>query len=363
MDESLHHIRLLAGLEIDPGRTPERFLDRKAASNLAGHLATDLARVLPEAEQTLLVAGAGLFEPSELLRPGLPVWQVLEDLAADMIRQSGFRPQVMALGAHNSRMPHEDLQPPPSRPQGQFIALPLLLVCPAEIAESIETRLEAQLFESGSIDPPALALLHAQAGIESVHGQLLTLHDLIALQHVQFDSAGLGAFWPVVEHVLLTGGETRQFNLPAGLEAAWQPASERLDIRFVSLDQTQLATTDYLIWMRALRMLTALLDAHGVDWQPMAEGQVTFDRAQQMMIETAGPVDWPSGLTIHHDSELGPVAWTVVEDGRMMHLYPLRPEAADSIERELAARLPARITRCKTILTDPATGKLVPAKQ
>ena len=363
MNQTLHHIRLLAGLEIEPGGQPLRMLSRDDASELAGHLATDLARVLPEAENTLLMASACLFEPNELLQPDFPAWQALEELAANMHRQSGFRPQVVAFGAHGGRMPHAALQPPPAPPQGQFIALPLLLVCSSDSAASIESKLEAELFESGSIDPPARSLLHSAAGLESVHGQLLTVNDLIALQHVQLDSVGLGGFWPVIEQVLLAGGTPQDFELPAGLEVFWQPDGKCLDIRFVTFDQSELSPDEYCLWMRAFRTLTALLDAHGIDWRPQSEDPVAWDEHQQMMIETSGPSGHKDGLTVHHHPHLGLVAWTVVEEGRLMHLYPLRPDAADQIERELAARQSGLITRCKTIHSDPDTGKLAPAEK
>ncbi len=361
MNQTLHHIRLAVGLEIESGAQPTRTLNRDQASELAGHLATDLARVLPSADQTLLTVGAGLFEPNELLRPGLPAWPALEELVDNLSRQSGFRPQVVAFGARAGRMPHMALQPPDSPPLGQFIVLPLLLTCPAELAETIESTLENELFETGSIDPPARALLQASAGIASVHGQLLTANDLIALQHVQLDSAGLGGFWPVIEQLLLADTTNHDFDLPAGLEAHWQSGKKRIDVQFVGHDQAAGSDIDYVLWTRAFRTLAAMLDAHGVAWQAQAREPVTFDRAQQMMIETAGETGHPDGLTVHRHPDLGLVAWTVVEDGRMMHLYPLRPEAAGPIERDLTARRSEPVVRCTHINTDPITGKLAPA--
>jgi hypothetical protein len=360
MDQSLHHIRLCAGLEIESGQGIRRTLSRDLASELAGHLATDLARVLPSADQAALVLGAGLFEPNELLRPGLPAWQALEDLAGGLMRQSGFRPQLIAFGSHEDRMPHAELQPASGAAQGHFLAIPLLLTCPADMAREAESTLEAGLFESGNIDPPARALLHKAAGLASVHGQLLTANDLIALQHVQLDSVGLGGFWPVIEHLLLAADSDHSFDLPATLRASWHAGDQRMQIRFVGHDQALSSDLDYALWTRAFRTLTALLDAHGVTWHPHPEGELTHDPRQQMMIETAGATERPDGLTVHRHPELGLVAWTLVEDGRVVHLYPLRPHAAGSIEQEFAARHPGRVWRCNRIHTDSVSGKLAP---
>ncbi len=364
MNQTLHHIRIAVGLEIESIDPSNRTLDRDQASELAGHLATDLARVLPSADQTLLTIGAGLFEANELLRPGLPAWQALEELADNLVGQSGFRPQVVAFGARAGRMPHTDLQPPESPPMGQFIVLPMLLSCPAELAGSIESTLENELFETGSIDPPARALLQESVGLVSVHGQLLTANDLLALQHVQLDSAGLGGFWPVIEQLLLQDDSDLSFEeLPAGLKANWNATQRRIDIEFLGHDQALAKDLDYVLWTRAFRTLAAMLDAHAVPWQARGDDRLTFDPAQQMMIEIAGATDRPDSLTVHQHKDLGLVAWTLVEDRRVMHLYPLHPEAAGRIEHDLTARRSAPVVRGNSITTDPETGKLSPAPQ
>lgn len=362
MNESVHHIRLLAGLEIQPGVTPERSLDRHRAEQLAGHLAEDLHRVVPSVEQTMLVLGASLFEPFELMRPGFPVWEALEELAESTLRERGFEPRILAIGSHRSQMPHSRLQPPDGPPQGQFLALPLTLICPTDTADALEKELEEALFERGSIAPPARALLSEAAGLETVHGQLLTLADLIALQHVQLDGAGLGGFWPAVEQVLVDGDRIHEPDLPAGLRARWEPASKRFDIDFVSLDQFAGDTDEYALWLRAYRTLTALLDSHGIEWRAVPGEPVVFDPETSSMIESAGAADCADGITVHHHPDIGLVAWTVVEDGRMMHIYPLRPESANRVMNDLAARGLQHFDASGQLHTDPETGRLRPGK-
>ncbi len=310
----------------------------------------------------MLVLAASLFEPFELMQPGFPAWQALEELAESTLRERGFEPRILAIGAHRSQMPHENLQPPEQVPQGQFLALPITLICPADEADALEKALEAELFERGSIDPPARALLSESAGLETVHGQLLTLADLIALQHVQLDGAGLGGFWPVIEQVLVDAGREHEHELPAGLRANWEPSRQRVDIPFVSLDQCSGDNDDYALWLRAFRTLTALLDSHGVDWRARPEAPVVFDPDNYSMIESTGPIDHTDGITVHHHPDIGLLAWTVVEDGRMMHIYPLRPESANRVMRDLAARGLRHFDASQQLHTDPETGRLRPAR-
>ncbi|MDZ7791333.1 MAG: hypothetical protein U5L08_12740 [Xanthomonadales bacterium] len=362
MNESMHHIRLLAGLEIQPGRNPERTLDRHRAERLAGHLAEDLRRTVAAVDRTMLVLGAALFEPFELMRPGFPAWGALEELADSTVRERGFEPRLLAIGSHRGRMPHAALQPPGQAPQGLFLALPITLVCPADEAEALRQALEDGLFERGSIDPPARALLSESVGLETVHGQLLTLADLIALQHVQLDGAGLGGFWPVVEKVLVEGERDHDHEaLPGGLRAYWR-AGSGVEIPFVSLDQFDGDGDEYALWQRAFRTLTTMLDSHGIDWQALPEEPVVFDPDNSSMIESAGVTDRADGVTVQHHPDTGLVAWTVVEDGRMMHIYPLRPASADRVMRDLAARGLPRFDASQQLHIDQETGRLQPAE-
>src|SRR5690625_2581048 len=135
MTEQLHHIRLLAGLEIESGHHIRHTLERARGAHVRGHLAEDLRRHVPEVVQCLLVCDGAIFEPFELMRPGFPVWKALEDLASATLRERGFEPGLLSLGAHSGRMPDKALQPPDATVSGQLVALPISLACPADQAE------------------------------------------------------------------------------------------------------------------------------------------------------------------------------------------------------------------------------------
>jgi hypothetical protein len=335
VNNALHHIRLLAGFEVQPGSTGQRLLDRTACEKLAAALAEDLARVEPEARGALLVVAGSLLEPAELLRPGWPAWEALSDLARPVIREHGASGQLLAIGAHAGRLPDARLRPPEHPPAGQFLAIPILLISEQAI-DGLRSRLEEKLFESGGVHPPTKAALAGATAIDVVHGQLLTLADLIALEHVQMDTAGLGGFWPVVEQVLLEPANAVQFDLPAGLEADWNPDRGTVKLRFVSLDQMGASADDYALWVRAFRSLCALLDAHGIDWQVSTD--LELDASGGHVTETLGASDVGAVLTEHSHPDCGLIAWSLIDHGRQHNLYPLSSAGMQSLIQQFRSR-------------------------
>ncbi len=363
MTERPHHIRLIAGFEIEPGQPGRRLIEREAGERLAAALAEDLARVVPEASDAMLVLGASLFEPAELIRPGLAAFGALEDLARPVTRDHGTRGQLLSIGASGGRMPDARLRPPDQPPAGHFLALPLLLIADQTAAAALTPKLESELFERGGIDPPARAMLAEVAGFDSVHGQLLTLADLIALQQVQLDTAGLGGFWPVIEQAVLSAETDSSFELPGGLTARYRATERDVGIDFLSFDQHARGPADYALWTRAFRSLAALLDAHGIAWQTRVKPPLTHDTEQDCLIETIGPIDWVEGVTEQVDDDSGLVAWSVVEDHRLYHIYPLSSTAMRRVRADLAARsLPLQRSPAG-LAHDPESNQLKPSHQ
>lgn len=359
MNQDLHHIRLLAGLETYPGWGRQRVLERDDAERLAEYLAADLQRLITGVDQTLLVCAATLLEPHELLRPGFPVWQAMEKAARDRTRQHGFSPSLLSVGAHEARMPDPALQPPTQPIQGQFVAVPISLVCLPEHSAALKQQLEGELFERAGLNPPARALLSEKIGLDSIHAHLLTLADLIAIQHVQLDGAGLGGFWPLVEEALTAGAKAEAFELPAGLTASWSPRDQQMELPFHSPDSFDGTTEDYVLWLRAFRVATALLDHHGMRWKALPDPALSHHREWQSLVEEAGTASLPDGVTLHMDAQMGLVALTLVEAGRMQHVFPLHPQAAEKVMAAAEARgLPRQGEGKEGIHVHPQSGRL-----
>jgi hypothetical protein len=358
VSESLHHIRLLAGFEVRPESGRARILDKAASERLAAALAQDLARVVESARAAMLIVGGSLLEPTELLRPGFVVWQALADLARPVIRDHGTSGQVLAIGGHGGRLPDARLSPAGPKAAGHFLAIPLLLICEAEDGPQLEAELERELFERGAVQPPARAILAESTGVDSVHGQLLTLNDQLALQHVQMDTAGLGGFWPVVQQALLDPDSPTDFDLPGAVQARWSDSDRQVDIEFLSFDQFGSGPDDYALWVRAWRSLTLLLDSHAIAWQACSD--LDHDEEHDCLVEDAGPTDQADGLTIQVHPDCGLIAWTRVRSSQQHNIYPLSARGFSALRQHFADQDPIAHT-ANAIWYDAATQKLTPA--
>jgi hypothetical protein len=336
VNQPLHHIRLVAAFEIQPGTPGARSLTLADCEQLATALAADLARTESSVDKAMLVVGGSLLEPSALLSPGFLPWAALADLAQPAIREHGSNGRILAIGTHDGQLPDARLRADKQPPGGKFLAVPLLLVVPEGASASLRARLEEKLFETSGISPPARAVLAESTGFDTIHGQLMTLADLVALQHIQMDTAGMGAFWPVVEHVLVSGDEAVKFSLPARLEASWDPGPAIVMIRFFSFDQYADSPGEYALWVRAFRSLSALLDSHGIAWR--ADSSLEYDARHECLVERAGPVAKPDSLTEQKQPECGLIAWTLIENGYQVNLYPLSSLALGLLKKDLDAR-------------------------
>jgi hypothetical protein len=332
----VNDIRLVASFEIESSTRVRRVLSRTECEALADTLAQDLIRQAEGAGSGLLVVGGGLFEPAELLRPGFPAWQALSDLSRNAFLSPGGEGSVMAIGAHQGRLPDARLSPVDGALSGQLLALPMVLRCADDDSDRLSEQFESTLFEKGGLHPPTRAAFAQATGLDTGHGQLMTLNDLIALTHVQMDTAGLGAFWPVVEQVLVQSEASAQFDLPGPLEARWCPRSGAVRVRFRTFDDFAGTIDDYALWTRAYRSLSALLSLHGIDRQ--VESDHTLDADRHALLESTGTTEAGAGLTEQVHSDCGLLCWTLIEDRKQFNLYPLDAAGLSLLRKDFAAR-------------------------
>jgi hypothetical protein len=265
-------------LELTPtSRAGRSLLAPERAGALAALAARDLARWVPEAAGLDLVLLAGLFDPVELLRPGWPLHRELERLAAQA--PGGGNSRVIAFGGEAGEATGIP-QPDPSFAEGPLRLLPFVLRGDATLVAEVAERLEATLLDTGmaAADTALLAQEAFEATIE--HARYLTLHDLAAMTAMQYEHAGLGDVWPLVETALLSPGEE-----------SWLDSEHEPLVRVVGA-QARIAMIEEAAWMARLReadrargaevlergfrrfqirqrQIAALLEAHGL--------AVTFD--------------------------------------------------------------------------------------
>ena len=130
-------------LELSPGAEPGRLaLAVDDAGELAGLVARDLARLVPDAATLDLAMVAGLFDPAELLRPGYPVHAELGRLAARAPGAAGGR--IIGFGAGQEGLPAGL-----ARGQLEFLIADACRLQQAESGETMSTSL-ARSRNSGS---------------------------------------------------------------------------------------------------------------------------------------------------------------------------------------------------------------------
>ena len=204
-------------------------LERDVAALLADHVANDLQRLLPGVDRLDLVVAAAAFDPAELLRPGWPRHAALAQLALAAPGRGGAR--VLGFGAANGAMP-DGLVPDPALAGGALHLLPFALLGAADDVIAVGRAMEERLLDTGMAD--AATALFAQTAFDAhlEHVRYLSVHDLCALTAMQYEHAGLGPLWPLIEAALLAP-ESEEW-----LDAPPEPLARYADheVRFALLD-------------------------------------------------------------------------------------------------------------------------------
>jgi hypothetical protein len=184
-------------------------IEPAAAAELAQGIARDLALLVPEAAALELVVLGAHYDPVELLRPGWSLHAALDELALrapagrDRAAADG---RILALGAHAGALPEPVPVPEADYAGGAMRLVPFLLRPDAGSLERIRlvsNALEEILIDRGMAGA-ATALFAQQAFAAPIeHARYVTIHDLAALMAMQYEHAGLGPLWPLIEAALL----------------------------------------------------------------------------------------------------------------------------------------------------------------
>lgn len=229
-----------------------RVLERRAVESLAALVAADLARLLPGAPVLDMALLGAVFDPAELLRPGWPVHTGLLALAAPTPGESGGR--LIAVGAHEGRLPAASLQPEPAVAEGLLGVMPFVLFGAAEPTAEIGALMEQRLLDTGMADARTALALQDALATPLEHARFLSLHDLCAMTAMQYQHAGMEAVWQLIESALLAPDQPAWSQDLPGLCAVQQHG----EVLFM------LDPLDALAPRRA-RQLQVVLGAHGIE--------------------------------------------------------------------------------------------------
>jgi len=371
--------RILVAVETDATRYYGANASRPAllgptdAEQLLAHLAADLQALLPEVSQCSLVAAGALYDQTQILRPGFPVFAALE-AAAEQAGGEPFKPGLIGIGARDGRMPASDLEPFADIPLGLLQLLPVVIQGPPEPVKQLADMTEYRFLEEGQLSAHSAAWLQSAFGVSIQHARLMTLTDLNAMLHLQLEHFGFLPMWELLDAALNQPEQAVTVTSSGGKQWEWRDgavhtAFETFDHWAVegmgaALQAGRMAlAAGYAEWTRELRQYLTTLRAHGLPVQLHLPG--TGEPLDGSFLSDASPADAGDGdcaITEHSFDDLGTIAITAVRDGRVENFYPLRARGLNEIHallRDCAAG-GRTVAFPGTILYDEATRRLRP---
>jgi hypothetical protein len=343
--QTLIALPVVLALELSAGDTPSRrTLSRDEAAELAALIAEDLHALVPQVAEARLALAGAWFDAVELLRPGFPVWATLDELARRVPR--GHLENVVAFGTHEGHMPAQPLEPEAAFADGPMRLLPISLLAPEALAESLSEKLEVELVGRGEAGARTADWLMRTLGVRLEHARYLSRNDLLALTCVQYEHVNLAPLWSLLEAALLTPYRPESTMSARGLALRYhdgkveaQSPAEWLRSQLGELNQR---AHDFAGVVFELRQYAALLDAHHI---PLVLAD--SEPASGYLLETFGtaePAYDAPALYAHEAPGLGVVAVTLAQRGHggrarvLAHGYPLHPKALGPLVTELAER-------------------------
>ena len=281
-----HDTSVLGALALElRGETPvaRAWLAQDPAGALAALVARDLARLAPEAAALQLITVGAHYDPVEVLRPGWGLHQELDALSARAPRPrtetgtdwSGG--SVVAFGAHEDQLPGV-LAPSPDYFGGPLRVVPFVLRGPDDVIARVGDQFERELIERGMAGADTALAAQESFGLQVEHARYLTAHDLAAMTALQYEHAGLGPLWPVLETALLAPDGEAWLDAPpeplvhyvqgeariAMFEAAAWKARYAADADCTQADIRERLSRQHAHFQARQRQMAAVLAAHGV---------------------------------------------------------------------------------------------------
>lgn len=369
--------RILAAVETDAtkyyGADASRpgILGPADAEQMLSHLAADLKALLPDISACSLIAAGALFDQTQVLRPGFPVFSALEEVSTSQ-ESTRFKAGLVSIGAAEGRMPVTDLQPLDGVPLGLLQLLPVVVHGPTELIDSLGQAMEYRFLEEGQLSAHSAAWMESAFGISINHARLMTLTDLNAMLRMQLDHFGFLPLWELLDAALAGTAGPLAVTSHGGHAFEWRDGC--IHTRFDTFDYwasegagasrpaaRQALADGYAEWTREVRQYLTTLAGHGLDVCFHApDGEVlqgTF--FSESSPEPAGARD--SVLTEHSFGELGTIAITAAIDGRLEHYYPLCAQGLNDVHASLRDRIPGGHTVAfpGTLLYDEKSRRLL----
>ena len=345
-----HQLPFLVAVETDPLRYHGEYAVRptpltlQETEKLLAHIAADLGKLFPDIHQHGLCLAGVLYDQAQVLRPGRPLFRAMADVARRRWKQHGRRSGLLSIGTADDHLPREELVPDPALPPGILQLLCLQVHGDAEALRVLEDEMEHRFMEEGQLSPLSARALERAFAIATTHVRFLTVTDLQAMLKLQLEHFGFPALWTLIDAALedappceVRGEGGQRFRWSDGVVHA---EFETFDHWARHGSGRELATDalaeKYLAWTREYRQLLITLAAHGIRVEQHLPG--SEEALTDLFLEEPGaaPSEQPNAITEHGGGELGTLAVTVAEDGKLRHFYPLAPEGSNALHAHIA---------------------------
>jgi hypothetical protein len=370
--------RVMVAIETDatryygPDASRPALLEATQAEQMLAHLAADMQALLPDISRCGLIAAGALYDQTQVLRPGYPVFAALEATATPGAGR--FQPGLVSIGGTGGRMPVDDLQPFDDIPLGMLQLLPLSIHGPAPLVTEIGHAMEYRFLEEGQVSAHSASWLAAAFGVSVNHARLMTLTDLNALLRLQLEHFGFLPLWDLLDAALAGREDALAVTTPSGQTYEWRESAVHTDFQTfdywaargggADLPAGRLALAEaYADHTREMRQYLTTLGAHGLTVQFHLPGagdclEGSFFR-EVSEAATAGP---DPTVTEHSLDGLGTVAITVTHGGMIENYYPLSPGGLNDIHACLRDRVAGGHTVAfpGTLVYDETTRRLRP---
>jgi hypothetical protein len=348
--------RILVAIETDatryygPKASRPALLAPSEAEQLLAHVAADLKNLLPDISACSLITVGALFDQTQVLRPGYPVFSALE-ASATRRGADAFKAGLVSIGAKEGKMPLEALQPLDNIPLGLLQLLPVVVHGPAGLVAELGQAMEYRFIEEGQVSAHSAAWLETAFGIRINHGRLMTLTDLNAMLRLQLEHFGFLPLWELLDAAMIGREEPLEVRTESGRRFEWKDG--RVHATFETFDYwasagagakvsaaRQALAEAYGAWTRETRQYLTTLKAHGLEVCFHRPGEEQGLGGSFFSEPSEGrSADGDSAITEHSYAELGTIAITVSEDGQLENFYPLTPQGLNDVHAHLRERL------------------------
>ena len=379
MSELSHYPCLLA-IETDAtsfhgaGARLPKLPDKTAAEQLIAHIAADLEGLLPGIRGTTLSTCAAVYDQTQVLRPGYPLFDALQQLLEASYQGQSFQPRLTSFAAADGRMPHIGLQPAADIPLSMLVLIPALVSGEPDAISSLAYVMESRFMEHGQVSAGHAQWLAATFDIEILHARYMTVTDLAAMLRMQLDSVGFLHLWELLDHALNLPLEPCEIETPSGSYFKYSDAV--VTSRLLTFDQwaagpgagieaDQRALSEgFCIYTQQQRQYLVSLAAHGIPivHQSADGSNIDPDQLYFCDIQPAPDITDPATLTYHSNLDLGTIAMTVIHGDTQYDYYPLLPSGLAAIEQRIAEQLGDNpvIAYSATICMDAVRRRLLP---